>query len=50
MEEKISYEPPKLITYSNDDILDEVGPAQACAGPTSSRISSFEYVISLGGS
>ncbi|MCX5886243.1 MAG: hypothetical protein NT096_10110 [Proteobacteria bacterium] len=31
MEEKLSYEAPKLITYSNDDILDEVGPAQACA-------------------
>ena len=30
MEEKLTYEAPKLITYSNDDILDEVGPAQAC--------------------
>ena len=30
-EEKLTYEPPKLITYSNDDILEEVGPAQACA-------------------
>jgi hypothetical protein len=41
MEEKrkkkdaLTYEPPKLITYSNDDILEEVGPAQACsASPT----------------
>jgi hypothetical protein len=31
MEEKLTYEPPKLITYSNDDILEEVGPAQACS-------------------
>jgi len=30
MDEKLTYEAPKLITYSNDDILDEVGPAQAC--------------------
>jgi hypothetical protein len=27
------YEPPKMITYSNDDILDKVGPAQACVSP-----------------
>jgi hypothetical protein len=33
MEEKLTYEAPKLITYSNDDILDEVGPAQACVSP-----------------
>jgi hypothetical protein len=25
------YEPPKIITYSEDDILDEIGPAQACS-------------------
>ena len=29
--DELSYEPPKIITYSNDDILDEVGPAQTCA-------------------
>jgi hypothetical protein len=33
MEEKkiLNYEPPKMITYSNDDILEEIGPAQACS-------------------
>jgi hypothetical protein len=25
------YEPPKIITYSADDILEELGPAQACS-------------------
>jgi hypothetical protein len=31
-EEGISlYETPKIITFSNDDILEEIGPAQACS-------------------
>jgi hypothetical protein len=31
-DEKISlYETPKIITYSQEDILEEMGPAQACA-------------------
>ncbi len=25
------FEPPKLITYSGDDILEELGPAHACS-------------------
>ena len=25
------YETPKIITYSKEDILEEIGPAQACA-------------------
>jgi len=25
------YEPPAIITYSGDDILAEIGPAQACS-------------------
>ena len=24
------YEPPKVVTYSGDDLLSELGPAQAC--------------------
>jgi len=31
----LTYEPPKIITYSGDEILDELGPAQACS-PVSS--------------
>jgi hypothetical protein len=33
MREKIVliYETPKIITYSGEDILEEMGPAQACA-------------------
>ena len=27
---KPKLEPPKVITYSGDDILDELGPAHAC--------------------
>jgi hypothetical protein len=26
-----TYEPPRIITYSSDDILEELGPAQACS-------------------
>ena len=25
------YEPPKIVTYTSDEILEEIGPAQACA-------------------
>jgi len=25
------YEPPEVITYTTDDILEHLGPAQACA-------------------
>jgi len=25
------YETPKIITYSQEDILEEMGPAQACS-------------------
>jgi hypothetical protein len=25
------YEPPKVITYSTDDLMELLGPAQACA-------------------
>ena len=28
---KAKFEPPKVITYSGDDILDELGPAHACS-------------------
>lgn len=27
------YEPPKVVTYHEDDILQELGPAQACTDP-----------------
>jgi hypothetical protein len=27
---KPRFEPPEVITYSGDDILDELGPAHAC--------------------
>ena len=26
------YIPPKIITYSSDEILEEIGPAMACSG------------------
>jgi hypothetical protein len=28
--EKPQYEPPKVVTYSGDDLLEEMGPAQSC--------------------
>lgn len=28
--EKPKYEPPKVVTYAGDDLLQEMGPAQAC--------------------
>lgn len=32
MEEKEQlYETPRILTYSSDDILSEIGPAQACS-------------------
>jgi hypothetical protein len=27
------YEAPRIVTYSEDDILKELGPAQACTSP-----------------
>jgi len=27
----IEYERPEILTYSEDDILEELGPAQACS-------------------
>ncbi len=30
-QKKPKFEPPKLITYSGDDILEELGPAHACS-------------------
>ena len=29
-----SYEPPKILTYSGEELLEELGPAQACRGFT----------------
>lgn len=26
-----AYEPPKIVTYSSDDLLELIGPAQACS-------------------
>ena len=31
MERKKEYEKPKVITYSEDEILEILGPAQACS-------------------
>jgi len=31
LKKKQKYEPPRIITYSSDDILEELGPAQACS-------------------
>ncbi|MCP4661269.1 MAG: hypothetical protein GY856_38180 [bacterium] len=28
---KPKFEPPKVITYSGDDVLEELGPAHACS-------------------
>lgn len=25
------YEPPRIITYTEEDILEQIGPAQACS-------------------
>lgn len=30
-EDKIIYEPPKIITYSEENILEELGSPQACS-------------------
>lgn len=29
--EKLEYEAPKVITYSEDEIIDQIGPAQTCS-------------------
>lgn len=26
------YVPPKIVTYTSDEILEKIGPAQACTG------------------
>jgi hypothetical protein len=31
MKKRQKYEPPRIITYTSDDILEELGPAQACS-------------------
>jgi hypothetical protein len=33
MVKRPEYEAPKLVTYHEDDILEELGPAQACTSP-----------------
>jgi hypothetical protein len=33
MEKRPEYEVPELVTYSEDDVLEELGPAQACTNP-----------------
>jgi hypothetical protein len=30
-EQTLEYEPPEVVTYSEDDILEELGPVNACA-------------------
>ena len=30
---KDSYVPPRIITYSSDEILEQVGPALTCSSP-----------------
>jgi len=47
MKKRQRYEPPRIITYSSDDILEELGPAQACSpfgapmGPSSDSADPF---------
>jgi hypothetical protein len=36
---KAKFEPPKVITYSGDDILEELGPAHACSPFSGSVVS-----------
>ena len=31
IKENITYEPPKVITYSAEDLIEEIGPAKACS-------------------
>ncbi len=31
---KKSYEPPRILTYSGEELLKDLGPAQACRGFT----------------
>ncbi len=33
-EDHPQYEPPAIITYDGDDIIEELGPAQTCTGDT----------------
>ncbi len=30
-EELLEYKPPRVVTYHADDLLEELGPAQACS-------------------
>lgn len=32
-EKKDAYVPPEITTYTSEEILEEIGPAQACASP-----------------
>jgi hypothetical protein len=32
-QEKKKYEKPKIITYTEDDIIDLIGPANTCGSP-----------------
>jgi hypothetical protein len=36
---KKRFEPPKVITYSGDDLLEELGPAHACSPFSGSVVS-----------
>jgi hypothetical protein len=33
MKEVPEYEAPRIVTYSEADVLEELGPAQACTSP-----------------
>jgi len=35
--EKLEYEAPKVISYSEDEIIEQIGPAQTCS-PTPAGI------------
>ena len=35
------YERPRIITYTQDDILEQIGPAQACSPNVSTGTGSF---------
>ena len=28
---RVTYEPPRVITYSAEDLIEEIGPAKACS-------------------
>jgi hypothetical protein len=35
------YEPPRIITYTEEEILDQIGPAQACSPNPSGWVDGF---------